>query len=516
MAASTWPTSGTDRVRRIGTDGVIETVVGGGIVSHDGVPATEFSIDPMGIALDSEGALFVADAGWVYRVDGDGVIREIAGEPCSGGSCPVATDQRDGNLAGHYDLGCPWGLAAGHARDVYVTDLCGHTIRRLEPALPDFDAGDIAVASEDGAELYEFSPEGRHLRTRDALTGDTVFSFSYDGQGRLAAIEDGDGLETTIERNSTGAPTAIVAPFGRRTALGLGSAGYLESLVNPADEETTFGYGEGGLLASLTTAEGHETTFTYDDSGRLTRDTDAAGGFKELERTVGDDRSEVTLTTKLGRESEYEVERLPDDDVRRTWTDPSGLERSLLVRDDGRAEVSGSDGLTTEIDVGPDPRFGAQAPVPTKRIVETPGGRRMEAQASRDVTLADPGHPLSLTTIEEVVSVNGREASTVFDAAFEPLRLHIAGGTCGNDHGRPTAQAGRQLDDWSDACRLCARCLRARRAGRPGSADRRLRLRRAGTAGHGQRRLGPRAQLRVRRRRPSGQGGSASKDQPNQ
>jgi RHS repeat-associated protein len=408
---------GNQRVRRIGTDGVIETVLGGGSGTV-GVPGTESEISGPGIAIAADGTLLITDVGYVYQVAGDGVIRKLGGVPCSSPD-PCPGNVGDGVAARDTDLGCPVSLATGQARDIYVSDVCYHTIRRLKPTLPDFDSTEIAIPSEDASEIYEFDATGVHLRTVDALTGGTLYSFSHDSQGRLLAIEDGDELETTVERDSEGVPTAIVAPFGQRTALGQDEDGYLASIVNPADEEIALGYGEGGLLAAFTTADDHETSFTYDAGGRLTRDTDAAGGFKDLTRLTADDRTEVTLTTKLGRASKFEVERLPDDDIRRTWTDPSGLERSLLIRGDGSLEGASADGVATESETGADPRFGAQSPVSASRVIETPDGRRMDVQGGRDVALAEPGEPLSLTSLEETLSVNGHEATTVFDSALD-------------------------------------------------------------------------------------------------
>jgi RHS repeat-associated protein len=408
--------SGNDRVRRIGTDGVIDTVVGGGI-GRDGVLASQSAVDAEGMTVASDGTLLLADAGSVYHVNGEGMVRRIAGDPCSGSCSPA--DSLDASLAADADIGCPVALAAGEDRgEIYAADLCWHTIRRLGSALPGFDSTDIAIPSEDGSEIYEFDGTGQHLRTIDALTGGTLQSFAHDGQGRILGVEDGDGLETAVERDPAGAPTAIVAPFGQRTDLSRDQDGYLSEIANPANEATTLGYASGGLLTSLSTPEDHETTFAYDSAGRLTRDTDSATGFKELTRVSADDRTEVTLTTKLGRSSKYEIERLANDDVRRTWTDPSNLERSLTIQKDGALVGSSADGVATERESGPDPRFGAQAPISKSRVTETPGGKRLEVQAGRDAVLADPGEPLSLTTLSESLSVNGRETTTVFDSAL--------------------------------------------------------------------------------------------------
>jgi hypothetical protein len=52
---------------------------------------------------------------------------------------------------------------------LYIAGAGNARIRRLSPPLPGFAAADIAIASEDGSQLYQFDQYGRHLRTRDAL-----------------------------------------------------------------------------------------------------------------------------------------------------------------------------------------------------------------------------------------------------------------------------------------------------------------------------------------------------------
>jgi YD repeat-containing protein len=72
----------------------------------------------------------------------------------------------------------------------------------------------IKVASEDGQEAWVFSPAGRHLQTIDVLTNSMLLTFVYDAAGRLLTVVDVDGNVTTIQRDGTGKPLAIVGPFG--------------------------------------------------------------------------------------------------------------------------------------------------------------------------------------------------------------------------------------------------------------------------------------------------------------
>lgn len=107
-------------------------------------------------------------------------------------------------------------------------------IRRLRSAFPGFAEGDIHVPSISGGELYRFDASGRHLETRDALTGALRTSFGYDGDGRLTSMTDANGNALEIERASSGAPLAVLAPGGQRTSFTVDGAGRATAITNPA------------------------------------------------------------------------------------------------------------------------------------------------------------------------------------------------------------------------------------------------------------------------------------------
>ncbi|WP_157987997.1 NHL domain-containing protein [Jiangella endophytica] len=75
-----------DRVRRIGTDGVITTVAGGGEEnpsSDEGQPGTSVDIDaPASVAVDSDGSVYftLVEDGSVFEVGPDGTLHVVPGE----------------------------------------------------------------------------------------------------------------------------------------------------------------------------------------------------------------------------------------------------------------------------------------------------------------------------------------------------------------------------------------------------------------------------------------------------
>lgn len=413
-----------NRVRRVGVDGIIDTVAGNGgyeQASAYGGAADATTVRASGIALDGDGRLIVATGQrTVDRVEHDGTLTNFGGVNCgSFWSCwPAAPEEEaDGALAASTDIGCPGDVDAAPDGTIYFVDWCDLTVSRISRQMPAYDGeGEISIPSSDGQQLYGFDARGRHLRTRDALTGAMRYEFEYDSEGRLAKIEDGDGLQTTIERDGSGAPVAIQAPFGQTTDIDA-PAGRLESLTSPANEEVSFTYGSGGLLKSMETAEGHVTTFEYDGDGRLLKDDDPAAGFKQLSRVETVDDSEVTLTTKLERASTYRVERLDNAGVRRSWTNPSGLDSTALIRSDGTTVLDQTDGSVSTSTTGADPRFGAEAPVASESTTATPGGLRRTTEAARSVELEDALDLMSVETSEERLKVNGKLTTSTFDAA---------------------------------------------------------------------------------------------------
>jgi sugar lactone lactonase YvrE len=81
--------SDNHRIRKISSDGIITTVAGTGWGGYDddGKPATETSIHwPLGIYVDTSGNIFIADTRnhRIRRVDTDGIIETVAGNGTQG------------------------------------------------------------------------------------------------------------------------------------------------------------------------------------------------------------------------------------------------------------------------------------------------------------------------------------------------------------------------------------------------------------------------------------------------
>ena len=442
--------SDNSRIRRVGPDGIITTVAGKASAgfSGDGGPATQASLyRPYGIAVGADGSLYISDTSntRIRRVGPDGIITTVAGNGHQQDSAAMAGQRPrlrlvtllvsqlqqmaacisvihdnnrirrvgpdgiittvagngsagfsgDGGLAPKASLKYPSNMAIGADGSLYIDDADNYRIRQVSSLLPGFNLNEFAIPSEDGTELYRFDSTGRHLATLNALTGATLLSFTYDAQGRLSQITDGDGLITRIERDALGNPTAIVAPFGQRTVLALDSNGYLAKVTNPAGESHEMVYTADGLLTSFKDPRGNASTFTYDALGRLLTDINASAGGSTLSRTELVDGHAVSLTSALNRVTSHSVRNLSTGDRERTHTQPDNTTSTTLEKTDGTIATTEADGTVTTLVKGPDPRFSMLAPI-TKSLQISTGGLTANRTGQRTAVLADAGNPLSL------------------------------------------------------------------------------------------------------------------------
>ncbi len=122
--------TGNHRVRRIERDGAVRTVAGTGDpgFSGDGGLATAAQLNrPHHVTVDAQGALYIADAGnfRVRRVSPEGVISTMVG-----GSAPGSAG--DGGPATFASLTEPVGVALDPSGRLYVVDAPDHRVRRVE------------------------------------------------------------------------------------------------------------------------------------------------------------------------------------------------------------------------------------------------------------------------------------------------------------------------------------------------------------------------------------------------
>lgn len=155
--------NGNYRVRKISATGIITTVAGNGTpgFSGDGGPAISAQLSPVfGLAVDLAGNLLIADfdANRIRRVAADGSIATVAGT----GDCGFAGD---GGPAAAAQFCAPTGIAADRAGNLFVIDTTNnHRIRRISP-----DGSIATVAGTVNATSVAIDPAG-NLYVNEAET----------------------------------------------------------------------------------------------------------------------------------------------------------------------------------------------------------------------------------------------------------------------------------------------------------------------------------------------------------
>jgi uncharacterized protein (TIGR03437 family) len=204
--------TGNHRVRVLSPGGSIQTFAGTGktIFSNDGLPAAQSNLSsPSGLAIDSAGALFIAEPGQhrIRKVNASGIMTTIAGNSLRGYA-------GDGQAALSATLNSPGALGIDAQGNLWIADTGNQAIRVVEAS-----SGKIRTQASDirGAAGLAVTPTGvayinesqRHRTLRIALDG-TVNTIA----GRLNEngfnADSGDAAALTLNE-----PAAIaLAPDG--------------------------------------------------------------------------------------------------------------------------------------------------------------------------------------------------------------------------------------------------------------------------------------------------------------
>ncbi len=206
-------------IREVSTSGTITTIAGTGSAgfSGDGGAATSAQLNfPTGVALDSLGNLYIADAynQRVRKVSG-GIITTVAGIG------PPAGYGGDGGLATAAQFSFPWGVACDSSGNFYIADAGNNRIREVSGGIINFVAGNgSSVFSGDGG-----------LATLAGINYPTGVAFDSSGNMYIA-----ENLGNRIRMVSAGIIHTVAGSLlGTAGYGGDGGAATAAVLNNPAD-----------------------------------------------------------------------------------------------------------------------------------------------------------------------------------------------------------------------------------------------------------------------------------------
>ena len=186
-------------IRRIGTDGIITSVVGNGAFGYkgDGGPATNASFRlPASVAVDVSGNLFIADFGdnVIRKVGTNGIITTVAGNGTAG-------YLGDGGAATNAEMSEPYGVAVDATGNLFIADSGNNVIRKVGTD------GIITTAAGNGTVGY-LGDGG--AATNAELSGSLFLAVNVAGD-LFVADEDNNvirevgtnGIITTVAGNGT-------------------------------------------------------------------------------------------------------------------------------------------------------------------------------------------------------------------------------------------------------------------------------------------------------------------------
>ncbi len=163
------------RIRKITPDGIIQTIAGTGVpgTDGDGGPATAAKIGLVADAKpDGKGGLYLAEitSNRIRHIRADGVIETLAGTGTAGYS-------GDGGPALQSTLNYPWFIATGPDGSLFIAEAFNNVIRRVAP--------DGTISTLAGRERY--AGDGAYAST--AILNDPV-GVALDNQGNTFVSEN--------------------------------------------------------------------------------------------------------------------------------------------------------------------------------------------------------------------------------------------------------------------------------------------------------------------------------------
>lgn len=385
------------------------------------IPHTNESCFWAGMTIGKDDSLYLLNAGShetygnrIWKILKDGTYLLVAG----GGTLDNEAGNNASATAAKLNLWKDGDLAISPDGVLYVLEENIDRVRKIEPALPKFSLGDISIPSSDGSQIYSFSPQGKHLKTIDSLTGENLFQFNYDTNGYLIEIIEKNGDSTKITRDANSVPKEIIAPTGQKTLLTLNQNGFLSQLSN--DKQTwQINYSKDGLMTEFINPRGYKNNFTFDNLGLIVRDDNAVGGGWLFDRQInGAYDFTVSLKSKLGIETRYQT-KWQDGDLFRTILNPDGTQKQSIEGKNGISTSVSPDGTIFTSTQTPDPRFGMVVPL-SNSTVKTPNGLQATTQHQRQVTLRTDNGLLPQTLIDTILT-NGKQSQLAFDVPSKSI-----------------------------------------------------------------------------------------------
>ncbi|XP_039300715.1 teneurin-m-like, partial [Nilaparvata lugens] len=256
---------------------------------HDSELATRATlVMPQSIAFAPTGDLFVAESdsqriNRVRVIGTDGKISHYAGAESKCNCLDRGCDcfEQDHFLAFTSKFNTISSVAVSPDGILHIADQANYRIRSVVASIPEARntpaeayQREYEVYSPDTQEVYVFNRFGQHISTRNILTGETSYLFTYNvntSNGKLSTVTDASGNKVFLRRDYASQVNSIENTKGQKCLIRMSRMKLLSELSTPDNYNVTLDYyGPTGLLRSKLDSTGRSYVYNYDEFGRLT------------------------------------------------------------------------------------------------------------------------------------------------------------------------------------------------------------------------------------------------------
>lgn len=341
---------------------------------------------PQSIAFSAAGDLYVAESdsqriNRVRIITTDGKIAPYAGAESKCNCLERGCDcfEADHYLASNSKFNTISAVAVSPDGNVHIADQANYRIRSVTASIPDASAArEYEIFSPETQEIYIFNRFGQHIATKNILTGETNYLFTYNvntSNGKLSTVTDAAGNRVFLLRDYSSQVNSIENTKGQKCRLRMSRMRMLHELSTPDNYNVTFDYhGPTGLLKTKLDSSGRSYVYNYDEFGRLTSAVTPTG--KVI--TLSFDLSVKGATVKVVQNNKKPISMLIKGSTVNTKVGES--EHKIIVLPDGSVSSLAPWTHTTTTDTVPypvlaeiDPILAESYPVPAKQRVEIGG-----------------------------------------------------------------------------------------------------------------------------------------------
>ncbi|KAH1028032.1 hypothetical protein HUJ05_001438 [Dendroctonus ponderosae] len=425
-------------ILQLTTDGRVKVIAGrplhcaSSLYSYDMDLATHATlVMPQSIAFSSSGDLYVAESdsqriNRVRVIGTDGKIAQYAGAESKCNCLERGCDcfEADHYLASNSKFNSISAVSVSPDGHVHIGDQSNYRIRSVMASIPDSSISrEYEIYSPETQEIYIFNRFGQHIATKNILTGETSYLFTYNvntSNGKLSTVTDAAGNKVFLLRDYSSQVNSIENTKGQKCRLKMSRMRMLHELSTPDNYNVTFDYhGPTGLLKTKIDSSGRSYVYNYDEFGRLTTAVTPTGKVISLSF----DLSVIGATVKVSENDEKHLSMLIKGSS--VSTKVEDLRNKIMMYPDGGVASfrAWTHSITTDtvpynILADKEPLLAESYPIPSKQHTEIGGdlANRFEWRyyiRPNSNTKGNKNIPRAIAKVGKKLRVNGENILTM-------------------------------------------------------------------------------------------------------